>query len=468
MSRQDDGRPMKPHRQLRATTVAFAALALTTLATQSRAAAIYDRDPNHPWNRLHNCLLVRRDAHGVDYGADVPDPLLWDQTKHLLAGESYRQALHCLDDFLRSHAENSVQDPVKRAVLQHDVWAVFDWALDGTVGREPLSSAQRALTSRLAEVMRRVALTADQIRGLPDGYEEAVAARHFPSEYDPTNPTRAFLPPDLFHPEGSWVCLSAYAPNPTVSLMHSPGHFRFLVFMHLPGGRRQTLEYVRSLRNSGESPLIKDKTGMPEYLNLKLPQVPVGTAVALVRQMMLIDAEGKLVASPITETIQFRVYHGIPPARSPCLNRDCSRVDSRFGFVHFAPSTGGQDFFEFRFSRPALFARQSGGLTAVRPEDTEFPVLFTFGIDPFESSEPVETQPTNILQRCTGACHSGPGIHSVESRLVWMKPNQHNAEPGWDSLERAVQWETERTIAAEQRSPKFKLLQQYWKSARSP
>jgi hypothetical protein len=41
-------------------------------------------------------------------------------------------------EFMQTHAEKLIQDPVKRAVLQRDVWAVFDWS----ASREPERSAE--------------------------------------------------------------------------------------------------------------------------------------------------------------------------------------------------------------------------------------------------------------------------------------------------------------------------------------
>jgi hypothetical protein len=36
--------------------------------------------------------------------------------------------LHLLDELLHTDAENLIRDPVKRALLQRDLWAVFDWS----------------------------------------------------------------------------------------------------------------------------------------------------------------------------------------------------------------------------------------------------------------------------------------------------------------------------------------------------
>ena len=92
----------------------------TPTQRSSDALTIFDSDPNHIWNRTYTCLLVRQSTEGKEYGADTLDPLLWDNTQHLLTGDSHRRALACLDEFLRMHGERAVEDPSKRAILQRD------------------------------------------------------------------------------------------------------------------------------------------------------------------------------------------------------------------------------------------------------------------------------------------------------------------------------------------------------------
>jgi hypothetical protein len=441
----------EPRRALIFATVLFTSLC--GLATHPRdslsvalPAAVYDPDLNQPWNRLHACLFVRQSNDGKEYGADTLDPLLWGETKHLLTGESHRQALECLDEFLRTRAEKHFPDPLKRAVFQRDLWAVFDWAASG--GERP-SAKRRALLARLSLAMRRVALTPDEIGGLPDTYSDALASRHFPAEYSPAVPHRAFLPPDLFQPDGPWICLSGYSDEPT-ALGHFSGRSRFLIFMRLPGGREATLRYVRSLRSSTEPPIADGGRA----LNLKLPQFPVGTEVALVRQMMLLDANGNLAPSAVTESVQLRVYHAVTPGPA-------------FVNFHGGPASHDQDFFEFRFSRPALFAHRDGGLIPVQPREKGYATQFTFGYDPFETTNAFGrgvAQPGDILT--CAPCHSDSGIHSVQSRVRWMNGNQGSNQPGWNpSVLEVINWETARTIDLKRKQDRFILLQQYWRDS---
>src|SRR5947207_9428521 len=144
---------------------------------------VYDPDPQHLWNRLHRALWVRPGPDGKEYGHDRLDPLLWSETRrHLLEGKSHEQAIAVLDEFLAERGEKLVKDPLKRAILQRDLWAVFDWAAEPSANTQEahLQRApppRRALQARLARSIQRLALTADEINGLADNYALAVASR---------------------------------------------------------------------------------------------------------------------------------------------------------------------------------------------------------------------------------------------------------------------------------------------------
>src|SRR5258708_22450693 len=115
---------------------------------------IYDPDPKHLWNRMHEILFIRTSVQGDRYGFDRVDPLYWVNTNHLLEKTSHQRALDILTEFLETHGEKLIQDPLKRAWLQHDLWALFDWAAlinrDQPWYREERFVAERR---RLAELL---------------------------------------------------------------------------------------------------------------------------------------------------------------------------------------------------------------------------------------------------------------------------------------------------------------------------
>ena len=388
---------------------------------------LYGPDPAHVWNRLYRSLYLRVARDGREYGYDELDPLLWPETTHLLGGPSYRQAVAVLDEFLATHAERLISDPMKRAVLQRDLWAVFDWTAERSDGLPPEG---QNLQVKLAQAIRRLALSAEEIRSLPDNYRDAVAAKTFAAHYDPVRPGAPFLPSDLFVPGGPWVPLSAVGGGPV-----APGHVAgfygrsvFLIFIRLPEGREATLAYLQKLSDFPR-PWVRDRRNTAEVRpNPELPQFPAGTQLALVRQMMLIDDRGSLTPTSLTEEVQVRVHRAIPVEIPEGLRLD--RNEARAAL----------DVCEFRLSRAKLFSGDAGGLRPVGRDEKEFPVFASHGIDLFDMSAgfgSLDLHLRPVLSSCS-ECHFGPGVHSVLSRepditLLRVRDVRRDLAPSWDS-----------------------------------
>ena len=174
--------------------------------------------------------------------------MLFEGTTHYLAGDAHRQAIAALDEFTAHHAETLIVDPVKRASLQRDLWAVFDW----TTFHDDHPVERRALQQRLAPIIRALALSSEQIAALP-------AERPLTSA--------------LLHAEGGAV-LAGRDDGP-MGLVHTRafpflGRSVFLVFIRAPGGRDATLRLIDALNAHGSA------------------DVPQGTEVFLVRRALLI------------------------------------------------------------------------------------------------------------------------------------------------------------------------------------
>jgi hypothetical protein len=419
-------------------TATFMLLALVSIAlpttgaspqTSEISVAVYDRNPAHIWNRLYSALRVREDSQGNVYGEDSLDPMLWPQSQHLLSQPSHGIALRVLDEFLGTHAENLTKDPLKRAMLQRDLWAVFDWSVQQIqwTGTPEYSNEKRELQSRLAELLRRLALTPEQIKALPDNYAQAVASGAFSAKYHKTHPQQPFLPPDLFDPRGPWVCITVspefteYGGVAKSHVLSVSGRSVFLVFVQLPEGRKATLDYFRTLWDSPQpwvqaTPRIADDQSVTSP---DLPSFPAGTEMALVRQMILFDNQGKLVASPIIESVQIRVYREITHARAR---------DFTGGFATMVRNSG-QDFFEIRISRPLLFSGKQGGLRATAYDEWEPATFLTQGFDGIDG-RPGQSSPSfgAVMQRCVD-CHSGGGISSFNSLDSLLKPSRRQTDP---------------------------------------
>jgi hypothetical protein len=415
---------------------------------------IYDSNPSHLWNRLHATFFVREDLPGTELLPDALDPPFWHHTTYLLAQPSHEKALHILDEFLKAHGENLIHDPTKRAVLQRDLWAVFDWSAGRAPGYE---TEKKELQARLADVLRRLALTPEQIGSLPDNYAQAVTSREFAKEYDPEHSERMFLPPDLFDPQGPWVELEGRGKPLPVAEQHDSffsGRSSFLVFLRLPGGRKATLDYLRALWNS-PVPLVPSPHFSPlqdEAPNPDLPRLPAGTQVALVRQMTLIDNRGKLIATPITESVQIRVYRSVAPSSAPPVGVDQMITKS------------GQDFYAIRLSRPLLFASQSGGLKAARPDDRDFALFGAAGPDDGSPGHYASLASYHPVVKACVMCHREVGLQSLSTRGRLLKPNPLQQDLPVETLG-SRWWQDARVLSWKERQNDWHLLSDYLRSA---
>jgi hypothetical protein len=361
--------------------------------------SVYDQDPDHLWNRVFRQLYRRVSANGDEYGSDELDPLLWLDTTYLLDGVSHQQAIQVLDEFLSTHAENLIRDPLKRAMFQRDLWAVFDWLASQT---EPYSSERQALETRLAQMIRRVALSKEEILSLPDNYILAVKSNIFPANVQAEHPETAFLPSDLFQLNSAWVPMGR--EGGPVAMTHTEsfpfyGRSVFLVYLHSPDGRAATLDFINALNTDPSHALT------------------IGSGVALVRRMLLIDDQEHLILSPLVETVQIR---------------------------HFSPA---QNFHEFELNHIRLFDGIAGGLVL----KTDLFRLFMSHGDVFEISDLPALKAT-IPQICKG-CHfeypplPNPGnTQSIISYSRFNFPLPDNAQPILyattldDEAQAVIQW----------------------------
>ena len=236
---------------------------------------LYDPDPNHLWNRLYRSLYRRVTPDGKEYGYDELDPLLWTGTTYLLKSPACQEATALLDEFLSTHGENLIKNPMKRAMLQRDLWAIFDWTTQASIQ----SRDKTDLQLRLAKVMKRLALSPAEIKRLPNTFDQATGSRSFAPAYNPNHPEQSFLPPDLFDPKGPWLQLSGRGGD-TIARAHTDafsGRSVFMIFIRLPGGRDPTVAYMSKL-SEFRDPWLRDPQG-PGGLrpNPGLPQFPAGT-----------------------------------------------------------------------------------------------------------------------------------------------------------------------------------------------
>jgi hypothetical protein len=357
---------------------------------------IYDRNPEHLWNRLYAAIAVRTEG-GLDYGVDNSEPFheSFDDPQKLIA---------ILNEFLDKHGEDRAPGALRRALLLNDVWAAFDLTNTPIVGAEGAS-----LRRRLARVIGRLRMQSPQISGLPDNYAQAVASTAFAADFNPEHPEHAFLPPDLLDPKGQWVeigedGLGAVAPFHVEMLS---GRSVFRVFIRCPGGRQATLAYLETL-NLYPTPWELNPqdlgTRYPDHTRIRMrpllfnhatPQLPPGTIVALVRQMMVINDELQPVPTAITQKVQFRVF----------------KDPGATGLIQTQGDFNSQQLvYELVMRRRDLLAGEKGGFHAVTPDEAEYQLTTL----PMGVSREAHLRGVVVLSTCV-RCHSANGIFSVNT-----------------------------------------------------
>jgi hypothetical protein len=126
---------------------------------------------------------------------------------------------------------------------------------------------------------------------------------------------------------------------------------------------------------------------------------------------MLIDSSRKVVASPITESVQLRAMTTDAPALTA---ETIERVATRKG-------TGGQAFAELRLGRAELFGGKTGGL---RDASGERDFKTGFNAHPWDEFDrppdrdrpfPDRARPFAANRASCVGCHSAPGVYGFNS-----------------------------------------------------
>jgi hypothetical protein len=379
--------------------------------------APYDSDRHHPWNDLHRALFTWHPLAAGQKEEVDPDPRLWPQPKefadHWTVSTELAGAIDRFDPKL-------IQDPLKRALLQHDLWMFLDgleglpmsnthtYAMEGDKDRD-------ALRQKLVPILRRLALTPEEMKSLPDNYAQAVKAKTYAAAFDPKDPERSFLPPDLWEPEGPWVLVGrengAVHAEEHVKLMR--GRSVFLIFIALPGGRAATLDFVNGLKSI--------------HRVTSIPKMPLGTRVMLLRRALLLDAKGLPYLSPLTEEIQMRA----------------SIEESH-------PGPAG--IFEFHLVRSDLFGGVGGGLRASGVDEE--------AVLPFFNR--IETSRVRVRTSCTLCHRSGADLMQGFRLAGFDRENDARLYDGVALQATTVDREAALTVERQRKDASWALISRCW------
>jgi hypothetical protein len=276
--------------------------------------SVYTSDPEDPWNEVFFLLFTRtitsqviadsapvfaagderislsgRHVTRIERGDRAIDPLypswLWMGSRsfdfepghhwRLLQEPRYSRLAAALDGVRRTATS---RPPLARALMQADLWSVYDMLYEFTRPRTgPLRGGPdqvpraEALLQLVANTLRALALSGEEIARLPDTYSTAASVLNLP---------------DLLGRQNRWMEIRWF---PFRSHDEAAGYRRaarvFLQPANWPNDAASFLNLFRSHHGSSLGAL---------------------NSVALLIQLLLVTSDGTVVPSPITYEAQFR------------------------------------------------------------------------------------------------------------------------------------------------------------------
>jgi hypothetical protein len=279
---------------------------LPKVALIDKAAAIYSSDPDDSWNQIFYFLFSRRleirlsddfpegapflgkvstrSFERDEIGDRAIDPLYPNTFVStgelvLLTDAVYPDFAKVLNDALN---ESTPRSTVARALMQNDLWGAYDGFFYTLVDpfEAEYGQRRRAFLDLIARLIKKIALTSEEIKTLPDNYSAAV-------RNDPL--------PDVFRKDSGWIEVQWFPEREHDS---SAGFRRvsrvFLKPAHPPRDVQKFLDA---------------QPGRDEASFGRVPN-PVADldGVALVTQLLLIDTDGNLHPTSLTSEVQVRHF----------------------------------------------------------------------------------------------------------------------------------------------------------------
>ena len=300
---------------------------------------LFDENPAHLWNRLYAVFYIRPRVlpatpdhpETIRYeGGDVIEFLAWGKTEYWSSPEVFAKINPLLDEFLTTNGARLIRDPLKRAVLQHDLWAPFDHLIDlnnRRQGDRETRARRSVLCSKLARCMDQLALSTTEIEGLPNTYELAVASGQFPAAHH-QDASVSYLPHTLLTDRQEWVEIDFYVPETHEDILdrfislharNFMGRSYYRIFYRFPEGRKQVTDYLSELEAKGVDWKKSAQHGFGQFLKEK-PEIPVQTEVLLLQLMMTMDDQHRPTPTNIVESVQIRVFCNLDGASTPPTN----------------------------------------------------------------------------------------------------------------------------------------------------
>lgn len=244
---------------------------------------LYHADAHHLWNRVFAALYIRPgedpgpgQPRRIEGGDAYPDPLLWPLTLWPSEPDVFTASNRVLDEFLETNGAALVREPIKRALFQHDLWAVHDRLARQNAEKTGDAAAvarRKILCRKLAAIIKAVALSREAIRALPSNYPLALQSGYFVARHQ-FDPKRDYLPTDL--PTGSgnstsgdWTEITNPGNAPPYHTRDFGGRSYFRIFYRFPEGRKAVEDYLKYVAEEG-SEVVADMPQIPEHRRARL------------------------------------------------------------------------------------------------------------------------------------------------------------------------------------------------------
>ena len=265
---------------------------------------IYSADANDSWNRIFHLLFSRtvktrmtsefpegqpftpagrfgmalsvrvstRTFDRFEIGDRAIEPLypsffIADGVRRILTEPNFSNLKAALRE---ANAETNTRPAIARALMQSDVWAAFD-LLAPFVKSGPDGKQAEELLPLLGKLVKKLALTEEEIASLPQTYEQARAA---------------FNLPDLFAQNSSWMEIQMFPER-----LHD-----------------DAADFRRAARVFIHPAATADKQMLLDRLRTEVNPSSQLDGLVLIMQDLLIDSRGMILPSPIIRDAQIRKF----------------------------------------------------------------------------------------------------------------------------------------------------------------
>lgn len=374
---------------------------------------LFDVDPRHPANRLFAAFYIRtsdiptkRGGMPVKRieGGDVIDFQGWPGSDYWSDAATCQKLSAVLDECLNDPARFRPADPIKRAILQRDLWAAFDYYLGRNIARTgDVEARQRRdqICRKLARVLNHLTLTSAEITALPDNYAAAIQSGRFPAEHN-FDPAVDYLPHGLLTDPEQWQEIDFFQPKDVTTdirerfvTLHTRNYLArsyYRIFYRFPAGRSAVERYLNTFEEQGIDWKASAQHGSAK-ISKDAPQIPVGAEVALVQYLMTLDDQLNPTPTPIVESIQMRTFRNIDGKPEPPTN-----------------TTVGMNIYEYLLKRRLLFdGLKYGGLERTPDDHPIYRVIF---LGPKAPDWGENGRSLTLMQDCR-RCHTGSGRYGV-------------------------------------------------------